>query len=137
MKDKRHISLLAFIFFFSLIAQAGDFVKTKDGIIVHPDAPFGGNAREVQLKVIADNIIRVIAVADRNMTPGNSLIIVGNEITAAKWTVTSAKQSVSLKTSSLTAVVNLQTGAVSFFDAAGKKLLAEKELGRSMQPAVF
>jgi alpha-D-xyloside xylohydrolase len=120
----------------SLSLRAGDFIKTDDGIIVHPDAPFGGNAKEVQLKVIADNIVRVVAVPDKNLQPLKSLIITGGK-TDAKFDVINSKESVSLKTSKLIATVNLQTGAVRFFDAAGKEILAEKELGRSLQPDVF
>jgi alpha-D-xyloside xylohydrolase len=120
----------------SLSVQAGDFIKTSDGIIVHPDAAFAGNAKDVQLKVIADNIIRVIAIADKNLEPLQSLIITGGK-TDAKFDVTNTQESVTLKTSKLTAVVNFQTGAVSFFDASGKQILAEKELGRSLQPQVF
>lgn len=116
--------------------KAGDFVKTSDGVIVHPDAAFSGNAKEVQLKVIADNIIRIVAVVDKELQPLQSLIVNGGN-TVATFDVTSTRQSVALKTSKLTAVVNLQTGAVSFFDASGKPIVGEKEMGRSIQSQVF
>lgn len=41
-------------FFLGITAFAGDFIKTSEGIIVRPDAPFGGGAKEVELKVISD-----------------------------------------------------------------------------------
>jgi alpha-D-xyloside xylohydrolase len=128
--------LLLLVLIVSVSVKAGDFVRTSDGIIVHPDAAFSGNAKNVQLKVIADNIIRVIVVADKDLQPLKSLIITG-EKTDAKFDVTETKESVTLKTAKLTAVVNLQTGTVSFFDASGKQIVAEKELGRSIQPQVF
>jgi alpha-D-xyloside xylohydrolase len=120
----------------SLSVQAGDFIKTNDGIVVHPDLPFSGNAKDVQLKVIADNIIRVIAIPDKEGQPLQSLIITG-VMTNAKFDIIDTKESVTVKTSKLSATVNLQTGRVSFFDASGKQLLAEKELGRSIHPQVF
>jgi alpha-D-xyloside xylohydrolase len=120
----------------SLSLRAGDFVRTEDGIIVHPDAPFSGGAKEVQLKVISDNIIRVIAVPGIDIQPLKSLIISGGN-QAAKFDVVDSKESVSLKTSKLIAVVNLQTGAVSFFDGAGKEIVSEKVAGRSLRPQVF
>jgi alpha-D-xyloside xylohydrolase len=126
--------LLLLLISFSL--RAGDFVKTDDGIIVHPDGPFSGGAKEVQLKVVSDNIIRVIAVPTNNAQPLKSLIVSGAQPTP-KFDVVHSKESVSLKTSKLTAVVNLQTGAVSFYDTSGKQILAEKVLGRSLQPQVF
>src|SRR5688500_12777257 len=120
-----------------LMANAGDFIKTTEGIIVRPDLPFSGNARQIELKVIDDYIIRVIAVADKNIQQNKSLIISPTQRKVVKWNVTSNKQTVTLKTSRLTAIVDLQTGAVSFFDMAGKKILSEKITGRSIQPQVF
>jgi alpha-D-xyloside xylohydrolase len=129
-------SLLIFFLLACSLVKAGDFIKTADGIIVHPDAPFSGNAEAVQLKLVADNIIRIIAVADKELRPLKSLISNGQKA-AVKFDVTDSKDYVSLKTSKLTAVVSLRTGAVSFLDAAGKSILAEKELGRSIQSQVF
>ena len=122
--------------FFMGTAYAGDFIKTADGIIVHPDAPFSAIAKEVQLQVITDNIIRVIAIADKNITADKSLII-NIEKQYPTWSLTSTNQTVTIKTIRLAAVVNLKSGSVSFFDASGKKLLTEKELGRSIQPQIF
>jgi len=123
--------------FFSQVAFAGDFVKTGDGIIVRPDAAFSGNAKEIQLRVLAENIIRITAIADKSLVQNKSLIIVDQPQSNTKSTVVSTKQTVTLKTAQLSVVVNLQTGAVSFYDANNNKLLAEKELGRSLQPQVF
>ncbi|HEY0040817.1 MAG TPA: TIM-barrel domain-containing protein [Flavisolibacter sp.] len=134
---RRYLGLLVPLLCFSLLVCAGDFIRTADGIIVRPDAPFAGNAKEVQLHVISDGVIRVTAIAEKNLSPAKNLVIVNNIKQVSKWNVTSTKSAVTLKTAKLTAIVNLQTGAVSFFDAAGKKLLAEKELGRSLQPQVF
>jgi alpha-D-xyloside xylohydrolase len=132
----RYIPLLLIAFLCSFPAKAGDFIKTSDGIIVRPDALFGGNAKEVHLSVIADDIIRVRATADKMLT-SKSLIIVGGKEQGIKWSVTNTKTLVSLKTANLIATVNLKTGAVSFADASGRKILAEKELGRHLQPGVF
>lgn len=130
--------LLVFVLLFSgNCAEAGDFVKTKDGIIVHPDANYPGQAKEVELKVITDNIIRVIAVADRNLQIEKSLIVNAKTIANVKWSVTSDNQTVRLKTSKVNASVNLHTGTVIFFDNDGKRILAEKEYSRSLQPQVF
>jgi len=136
VKLVRQIILVPALLLASLAMKAGDFVKTEDGIIVHPDASFSGNAKAVQLKWIADNIIRVIAIADEDLQPMKSLIITG-EKSAVKFDVTDLKESVRLKTSKLMVLVNLRTGAVSFFDADGKPIVAEKQLGRSLQPQVF
>lgn len=133
---KYTLALTAFLLL-KTIAHAGDFTKTKDGVIVHPDAPFSGGAKEVQLKVMAANIIRVIAIPAKSLRPDTSLVIIAHENPTVKWTVVNTKTTVSLKTEKLTALVSLQTGAVQFFDATGKKILAEKEPGRQLTPQVF
>src|SRR6476661_2595058 len=110
----RHFFSFILLFFSGLVADAGDFVKTNDGIIVHPDAAFSGNAKEVQLRVINENIIRVSATADKSISPNKSLIIAGIVQSNTKWNVTSTKNTVSLKTVKLIATVDLQSGAVIF-----------------------
>lgn len=119
-----------------LCLNAQNFIKTSDGIIVHPVIAYEGNAKEIHLKVVADNIIRVVAFPEKNATPKPSLDVIVPTVNV-RWTATSDKQFVRLKTSKLTAIVNLQSGAIDFSDAHGKKLLAEKEYGRTIQPQVF
>jgi alpha-D-xyloside xylohydrolase len=133
----KKLILFTLPFVFVFYVKAGDFIKTKEGIIVHPDTDYPGNAKEVELQVIADNIIRVIAFADKDSKIGKSLIVTTTGNTNVKWSVVSDKQFVRLKTSKLTASVNLHTGAVSFFDANGKTILAEKEYSRTFHPLVF
>ena len=76
---KKKSFLLPLLFIISLSGSAGDFVKTGDGIIVRPDIQFAGGARQVQLKVIANNIIRVMAIPDIDLKPLASLIITGKK----------------------------------------------------------
>src|SRR5215208_2136514 len=104
--------LLAFLFRLSVPAHAGDFIRTADGVIVYPDAPFSANAKEMQLKVIADNIIRIIGVADKYVVPSKSLIITAGKTPDVKWDITNTRVSVSIITSKLIALVDLHTGAV-------------------------
>src|SRR5690606_3123653 len=126
-----------FFLLFTLKAVAGDFIKTVDGIIVRPDAAFSGNAKEVRLTVVTENIIRVTAIADTNMQQTKRLITIPHGRELAKFTVESSQNTDSVKTANITALVNLQTGRISFFDAFGKMILEEKQLGRSLQPQVF
>ncbi|MGZ3996282.1 MAG: TIM-barrel domain-containing protein [Flavisolibacter sp.] len=136
MKAVQHSIPMLLFLAFSLAVRAGDFVKTEDGIIVHPNSAFSGGAKEVRLKIIADNIIRVVAVPGEDIQSMKSLIVsTGRQNT--KFEVVESKENVQLKTSKLTAVVNLQTGAVTFLDVLGKQILAEKITGRSIQPQVF
>jgi alpha-D-xyloside xylohydrolase len=126
--------------FYCLHAQAfpSDYIKINDGIIVYPDPQFSSTTKAVKLQVVAANIIRVTAATEKDFPTSKSLITVYKKDPSATWTVVEGKEKVTLKTKQLTAVVMLNTGAVSFFDVSGNKILAEKGInGRKLVPAVF
>jgi alpha-D-xyloside xylohydrolase len=136
------------IFFFALFSificstskanvPAG-FVVVSDGVIVYTNPQFTGNSNAVKLQVIAPNIVRVIAAYGKEFVPVKSLMTIYETDSKPVWNVVSTKEKVTLKTRALTAIININTGAVSFFDSTGKKILSEKQtLGRSLSPAVF
>jgi alpha-D-xyloside xylohydrolase len=133
----RYVLLLVSAVFFYGRSNAGDFIKTRDGIIVYPDAAYSGNAQQVQLRVVADDIIRVTAAPVKELRADKSLVVIQDQFTTVDWTTASTAKDVRIRTKTLAVVVSLQSGAVSFFDASGKKILDEKFLGRSLQPRVF
>jgi len=139
MKIKLLISsLLCASFFNVLLAQTNSYIKTSDGVTVFTDPFITGTSNAVKLEVVADNIIRVIAAPGKNIAPDQSLITILNKKPGVKWEVVPSKENVSVKTKSLTAVVNLKTGAVSFLDLKGKKIIEEKQVsGKVFQPTVF
>lgn len=130
--------VLTFLFKNDLLAEPPAYVKLPDGVLVYTDSLFTGSPNTVKLEVIADNIIRVIAASGKILTPGNSLVTICQKQPGLTWDVVPSKDRLTLKTGKLIATVNHQTGAVTFTDLSGKKILAEKQvLGRSFQPAVF
>ncbi|MEO8111176.1 MAG: TIM-barrel domain-containing protein, partial [Ginsengibacter sp.] len=138
---KLRLLLFSFLNFWSLnvlLAETPSYIQTKDGVIIYTDPVFTGTSNAVKLEVIADNIIRVIAAPGKEIAPTQSLITVYGKRNDLKWNVIPSKDSITLKTKTLTAIVNLKTGFVYFLDANGKKILSEKPIrGRSFQPAVF
>src|SRR5450756_608094 len=72
----------------SLTLANGDYIRTPDGIIVHPDSRFSGHAAAVKLSVIADNIIRVVStpVGDPFRTT-ESLITTFKKDASLKWDI--------------------------------------------------
>ncbi|MEO6721072.1 MAG: TIM-barrel domain-containing protein [Ferruginibacter sp.] len=131
-------SLIFTLFFNTLRAEPPSYIQTEEGVIVFTDPAFTGVSNAVKLEVIADNIIRVIAVPGKEIALTKSLVTVYSKATDLTWKVISSKDKVSLKTKVLTAVVDLKTGAVTFWDASGKKIINEKPIaGRSFQPAIF
>lgn len=120
-----------------IAAQPNTFSTTNDGIIIYTDPSNSDNTRMVQLQVVRENIIRIVATPEKGRLEKKSLITVYTQNPNLKWSTFSDKEKVSLKTGTLTAVVQLKTGAVVFFDSAGKKIIGEKLGGRSFTPAVF
>jgi alpha-D-xyloside xylohydrolase len=118
--------------------QSSRFTKTSDGIIVYTDPMITGDVRAVKLEVVANNIIRVIAAPRKELLLRQSLITVYAKHTKQNWQVLQGKDRITLKTPMLSAVVLLQNGSVSYYDAAGKSLLSEKlSGGRDFVPVVF
>lgn len=135
------ICSLTFLFGFLGAGAEGtpsSFEKTPNGIIVYTDPLYTGTAQAVRLEVVSDRIIRVTTAPGKKMVTTPSLVTVYQRDPKATWQVVPAKESVTLKTAALSAVAHLKTGAVSFYDAAGHKILGEKlAKGRQLEPAVF
>lgn len=138
---KRFLLLLGYFFAFSvnaLLAAPPSYIQTKDGVIVFTDPVFTGTSNAVKLEVVSDNIIRVIAAPGKEIAAAQSLVTVYSKRPDIVWNIIPSKDNLTLKTKTLTAVVDLKTGAVSFRDNKGKKILAEKQsFGRDFQPVVF
>jgi alpha-D-xyloside xylohydrolase len=122
----------------ALLAEAPPAYRTTpDGVIIYTDPLVTGISHAVKLEVITDNIIRVIAAPEKEITQTQSLVTVYTKRPDLFWDVIPSKGSVTVKTKKISAVVDLKTGAVSFRDWKGEKILAEKQpLGRHFQPCV-
>ena len=111
------VSLLTVSIFNALLAEPPSYIQTRDGIIVFTDPVFTGTSNAVKLEVIADNIIRVLAAPGKEISPTQSLATVYTKKADLSWNVVPAKDKLSLKTKTITAVVDLKTGTVSFWDS--------------------
>jgi alpha-D-xyloside xylohydrolase len=132
------LSMLSAFAFNAVLAAPPSYIQTKDGVIVFTDPAFTGTSNAVKLEVISDNIIRVIVAPGKEIAPAQSLITVYTKRPDLSWNVIPAKNNLTLKTKKLTAVVDLKTGAVTFLDNNGKKILTEKQpFGRQFLPVVF
>lgn len=123
--------LLASIILVSVSARAGGGItsprRTDDGVII----PVGSNF--LKLQVCDENIIRVTCAADLAFFERKSLVV--PERTHFKnWRLDMTSTNATLSTAKLKAVVDLATSAVSFLDATGQQILAEKS--RALVPAI-
>lgn len=87
----------------------------------------------VRLQPITEKIIRVSAVPSGDFKTDSSLIIVP-QTKHPEYKVTEQDSTVTLCTSEIKAVVSTITGAVTFYDRDGKKILQEADGGRQFKP---
>lgn len=121
-----------------LLAEPPSYIQTNDGVIVFTDPVFTQTSKAIKLEVVSANIIRVIAAPGKEVLARHSLITVDIKKTGITWNLVPSKDYLTLKTSAISALVNLKTGVVSFRDNTGKKIITEKPVaGRSFQPAIF
>lgn len=110
-----------------LAASAQTVERQADGVIVRPaDA----KAADVRLQLVDDRIVRVSADVDGDFQRSPSLMRVANSAPVPAFEVSQDASAVTLKAAGISAQVALADGRVSFFDAAGKPLLAESAATR-------
>jgi alpha-D-xyloside xylohydrolase len=119
-------SLLTLVLMNDLLAAPPAYITLPDGVLLFTDSSLTGSPHAVKLEVIADNIIRVIAAPGKEIASGNSLVTVYHKSPGLTWEIIPSKENLVLKTKKLIATVNRKTGAVTFTDLTGKKILAEK-----------
>ena len=94
--------------------------KTDHGVVV---TPTNGTAKKVRLEVMTDSIIRVTATPTDSLDLPKSLIVDAAPAADAKFDVTVAGDTLTLKTAKVSAEVSLSTGTVKFRDENGKVVL--------------
>lgn len=131
-------SLLTFGLINDLSAAPPAYITLPDGVLLYTDSLHTGSPHAVKLEVIADNIIRVIAAPGKEIAAVSSLVTVYQKKPGLTWEIIPSKENLVLRTKKLIATVDRKTGAVTFTDLSGKKILAEKQsFGRSFQSAIF
>lgn len=134
----RFLMVLFFGVMMMSVRAQGDYKKTDDGVVVYPDKILSGNAAMVQLRVINDKIIRVIASPVTEPAKQESLVVLPQQAGAAFAVTEQGADKLVLATALLQVVVEKKTGAVSFLQKNGHTLLAERRVtGRSLKPVVF
>ena len=126
-----------FLSLFAAIAVAGSLSaqalpnppeKLADGIVVPVKDTF------LKVEVYGDNVVRIACAKDRAFFARKSVMTEPKRAAKAGWSVKTENGETILSTSKLQVHVNLATGAVSFFDASGKPVLAETPEGRTITP---
>jgi alpha-D-xyloside xylohydrolase len=103
--------------------------KLADGMI------FPINDTFLKVQVYADNVVRIAYAKDPAFFHRESVVTEPKRIVKTNWSLKTENGEAVLSTARLQVHVNLANGAVSFFDASGKPILAERADGRTITPA--
>ena len=103
--------------------------KLADGIVVPVNYTF------LKVEVYADNVVRIACAKDRAFFARKSVVTEPKRAVKTNWSLKTENGEAVLSTAKLQVHVNLANGAVSFFDASSKPVLAEKADGRTITPA--
>lgn len=99
-------------------ADAVRYARLSDGVVVY------SSKENVRLKVYSDKIIRVSATPDETFSETGSLVVLPS-VAKTGFELSEKGNDVILSTKEVRAVINGNTGAVTFFDAHGEKILQE------------
>ena len=112
-----------------LTVEAADVKQAGNQVIITPDA---GAARTLCMEVINDHIIRVRATSkDALPQKPQSLMIINQKVPAkTAYNISDEGQTVVVKAKGVKAVVDKQSGEVTFYDARGRLLLKEAQNGK-------
>ncbi|WP_153042123.1 TIM-barrel domain-containing protein [Rufibacter roseus] len=133
LKFKNIICFTLLIGLFSFQKPTGkNYEKLKDGVLVNLSTKSAGAPRAVKVRVVADNIIHVSATPEENFDQEPSLMVLENKGAAPKWQLQEKGKTLVLSTNKLRAEVSAETGAVTFYDKNGKKLLQENNQGQKV-----
>jgi alpha-D-xyloside xylohydrolase len=141
MKTKESVVILpaTFILLFNCFLvttiKAGDFTvksmkKERDGITLKTEQG------SLKLQVFAPDIIRVVYGSSEAISKAKSFTVTGKPA-SARWKVADDANEIRLITNELDVHVNKISGIVSFYDANGQVILAEKTNGERLTKQSF
>ncbi len=123
------VSIISITFMMPTMAneEKAEIVPTENGVAMVYQGMATSIDQRLELEVIADNIIHVVATPLGGKTSAEKSLIIVDSLrrTAGPWTWKAVGDSLRLETAEITAHVSLLTGAVDFHDKQGKPLLAE------------
>jgi len=107
---------------------SGKYDKTEQGIVVHVEDNGTTNPKLVRIQVMGEKIIKVSATAEKKFADNQSLIIVDQKMDTP-YDVIENGDTISVKTSKISANVLCSTGEVWFTDSVGNLIVQEQKGG--------
>ena len=103
--------------------------RQPDGMTLHL------GSGDLRIQVLSDTVVRVAFAKSADFFSRTSIDVVPHAAFTSGWKIVERPTAFTLSTAKLQVMVDRQTGAVSFADAAGHPILAEASGSRILQPA--
>ena len=108
------------------LASCHPYSKDKNGITVYPVSTESNSAKAVRVDILADDIVHVRAFPSKKADSLKSLAVDPSAVfPEVKWTLEEGKDTLVMKTASVTVRLSKKTGRVDFYDKEGNKKLGE------------
>jgi alpha-D-xyloside xylohydrolase len=105
------------------------YKKEVDGIVLQLERQKETDARLLKIQVCSENIIRILATAEKSFSNRTSLMVDKARWEPVPWSVDEHPDWLEISTARISVRVQRKTGAVSFYDSQGKPLLQESPGG--------
>ena len=128
------ILFLAFMLFPVLAICAPKWEKTANGVVVHLNAKLETGPKTIAIEVINNRILHVMASPVNEIIHSKSLCVIDKSSEPSSFKVSERNNILVLTTSKMKAEISLASGEITFFDENGKRLLKERENGKSFSP---
>jgi len=127
----RALFILSLVSCVSLSSSAQNYKKTQDGIIVNLDKSKSDGAAKLQLKILSDDIVQVLAYPGNNLKEPISLCVENKEWPQVVFEAKSLEDKIIVTTAKIQIEIAMPEGTITYLDKAGNLLL--KEDGRSFK----
>lgn len=136
MVPKIYKLLILFLMIFLLSQTCIGFERLDDGIILHLKKSNQNDVELLKVQVYNDEIIHVIATAEKNISSRSSLMVDKTKWSSASFNTNEQDDYIVLSTKKLSVKINKVKGTITFFDSNGQLLLQEKNgSSKIMTPA--
>ena len=123
-----------FVLFLAACSQKA-WEKTSNGVLIHPKSKTENGAQVINLQVLSDRIIRVVASPTEQFSTAKSLCVVDNAAVPTTFEVVEQNDSLILSAAKVKAKISLVSGAVVFNDENNRLILQERaNNGKSFSP---
>ena len=127
----RTLFILSFVFCVFSSSSAQNYKKTQDGIIINLDKSKSDGAAKLQLKILSDDIVQVLAYPDANIKEPISLCVENKEWPQVVFETKNLENKIIVITAKIQIEIAMPEGTITYLDKAGNLLL--KEDGRSFK----